>query len=118
MQLGLESNVREAYANGTGTANLIDNVRITGNPTLGVKENSLERVQIYPNPSGGIFNVKLPTTNLIYDLEITDLAGKVLRKQTGTSGVNSLNLTKMTKGVYLLKITGAKNTVIQKLIIE
>ncbi|MBK0401886.1 hypothetical protein I5M27_02750 [Adhaeribacter sp. BT258] len=59
IQIGLESSVKEAYANGAGTANLIDNIvikRVTG-PTC-VKDDLLQSlVNVFPNPSAGLFNV-------------------------------------------------------------
>ncbi len=77
--IGLESSVKEEFANGTGTANLIDNVTIVrrlATPT-GVKENDLSsQLNVFPNPGNGMFNIDLPTGKT-YELEVTDLTGKV-----------------------------------------
>ncbi|MFC5271456.1 T9SS type A sorting domain-containing protein [Adhaeribacter terreus] len=119
MQIGLESSVKEAYDNGNGTANLIDNVRVSGNPTNGTKENSLQDlVVVYPNPSSGIFNLHLPASAQKYTLEITDLTGKTIRKQTSAAGNAQLQLTDLAKGIYVLKITGSANSATRKLIIH
>ncbi|MBK0404883.1 T9SS type A sorting domain-containing protein [Adhaeribacter sp. BT258] len=119
MQIGLESSVKESYANGNGTANLIDNVRVSGNPTNGTKENILQDlVVVYPNPSSGIFNLRLPASTQKYTLEITDLAGKIIREQIVAGGNVQLELTDLARGIYILKINGAAGSATRKLIMH
>jgi parallel beta-helix repeat protein len=119
LQVGFESSVKEAFANGTGTANLLDNIeilRITG-PT-GLKENALQhKVVVYPNPSTGLFHLTLPEGNAC-DLTISDLSGKVIRTQKASAENNQLDLSGTAKGIYLLKITNSEGSAVRKLIIE
>src|SRR4029077_16625069 len=80
LQIGLESNVKEGYANGLGTANLIDNiniVRLVAKPTQpsGLKGDLFtSQVHLFPNPSTGTFNIELPQGKT-YQLVVTDLTG-------------------------------------------
>ncbi len=64
IKIGLESNVMKEYNNGTGTANLIDNVTILRRLVMptGVKENALSaQLNVFPNPGNGMFHIALPT---------------------------------------------------------
>jgi len=118
IQIGLESSVSEEYANGNGTANLLDNILISrvAGPT-GVKENAaLQNVTVYPNPSNGLFNVILPEGKT-YNLEVTDLTGKVIQQQK-TVGKTELKLENKAKGIYLLKVTSEGSSTVRKLIVE
>ncbi|MFC5270636.1 T9SS type A sorting domain-containing protein [Adhaeribacter terreus] len=122
IQIGFGSSVREGYQNGTGTANLIDNIRIrtVAGPT-GVKENILQsNVVVFPNPSNGLFNLKVPTTTRNYSVEVMDLTGKLVKQQTVTNnaGTTQLNLNGTAKGIYILKIASEGNVATRKLIVE
>lgn len=120
VRIGLESSVKEAYDNGNGTANLIDNVvvkRRIVQPT-GIKENQLSaQLSVFPNPSAGQFNISLPKGKT-YQLEVTDLTGKTIRKEQANGSAVELNLTGTAKGIYLLKVTSEGSTVVRKLIVE
>ncbi|MFC5270638.1 T9SS type A sorting domain-containing protein [Adhaeribacter terreus] len=122
IEIGLESSVKEEYANGNGTANLIDNIEIftVAGPT-GVKENMLQsNVVVFPNPSNGLFNVKVPTSTRNYSVEVMDLTGKVVKQQTviNNAGTTQLNLNGTAKGIYILKIASEGNVATRKLIVE
>ncbi|KAA9325473.1 T9SS type A sorting domain-containing protein [Adhaeribacter soli] len=119
IQIGFESSVSEPYANGTGTANLIDNIRIrrvAASPS-GVSKGLLAgQVNVYPNPSAGIFQVSLPEGK-VYQLEVTDLTGRrILSKETRDN--TSLDLSKAAKGIYLLKVTTQGASTMKKIIVE
>ncbi|WP_191907005.1 CARDB domain-containing protein [Adhaeribacter soli] len=119
IQIGFESSVSEPYANGTGTANLIDNIRIrrVATTTTGISKGLLAgQVNVYPNPSAGIFQVSLPEGK-VYQLEVTDLTGRrILSKETRDN--TSLDLSKAAKGIYLLKVTTQGASTMKKIIVE
>ena len=62
------------------------------------KENILNSLSVYPNPTAGIINI--PLTN-IENTKVMDLSGKLLMKFEKTS---PLDLTALNPGVYLLII--------------
>ncbi|MFC5271462.1 T9SS type A sorting domain-containing protein [Adhaeribacter terreus] len=122
IQIGLESSVKEAYANGNGTANVMDNILVERVAFVsGVKENILQsNVVVFPNPSNGLFNLKVPTTTRNYSVEVMDLTGKLVKLQTVTNnaGTTQLNLNGTAKGIYILKIASEGNVATRKLIVE
>ncbi|MFC5271455.1 T9SS type A sorting domain-containing protein [Adhaeribacter terreus] len=123
IEIGLESNVKEEYDNGNGTANLIDNIELkrVAAPNTGISENTLQsNVVVYPNPSAGLFNLKVPVSTRNYKVEVMDLTGKVVKQQVvkNNSGAALLNLNGSAKGIYILKITSEGNVATRKLIVE
>ena len=83
--------------------------------SVNVKTNNLsselfeqEKINIYPNPSNGIFNIE---NDNITKIEIFDLAGKLILKQENEFGVSSVDLNQYLKGIYLDKIISKNNQV-------
>jgi hypothetical protein len=76
----------------------------------GIKQIEQSLVKVSPNPSNGKFNLK---TTAVTKFEIFDITGKLIK--SGISrGNDILDLTKNSKGIYLLRA----NNEVQKLIIE
>lgn len=118
IELALESSVKEGFANGAGTANLVDNIRITCFDPSGVKDELLEsKLLIYPNPSAGIFTVQAPENIKTYQLQICDLTGKIIHSQAG-SHAETLDLRHVAKGIYLLKMVTKNGMAVKRLVIE
>ena len=117
LEIAFESNVKEEYANGAGTANLIDNIMVSRSAPTGIKPNISEAaIQVFPNPSTGIFQVNGATA---FDLlEVQDLTGKVLLKQTVSGAAAALDLKGYAKGVYVLKLSGEGTFATKRLVLE
>jgi predicted outer membrane repeat protein len=75
-----------------------------------------ELVKLYPNPTKDIVNVFI--SNKDYDTAtLLAIDGKVLSTNSLTAGVNTaLSLQDFPKGVYVVKLTGAKGVQIKKII--
>ena len=116
IEVGFESSVMGEYSNGTGTANLIDNILVTRS-ALGVKnELSATQISLFPNPSNGIFNLNVATPN--YSYEVMDLTGKVLQQNEVKGKDARIELTSYAKGIYFLKVVSEGKTAVRKLIVE
>jgi len=120
--LGQNVMVKFVNINGYGNSLLVDNVNIS--ITTGIDQiNSLpaSSVSVTPNPSSGLFTLHLDnkiTGNTSYI--VTGVKGEeIIKKQISSSGNNTeiINLSKQSKGVYLLTVTSPKKTTQIKLVV-
>lgn len=96
-----------AYENGTFE---IDEV---GTLYLGVDDFTKESVIVYPVPVKERVHIKTNTIT-IKGVEMYDLFGK--KQKINTTDLESINVTHLAAGVYFLKITGEKGTIVKKII--
>ena len=89
------------------------------------KMTELGLVNIYPNPSNGIFTMELAKLNRTFGTEysvsvLNVLGQKVYSKTLDVIGhsVETIDLSDMEKGIYLLEVMHNRSTYSQKLIIE
>lgn len=81
-------------------------------------ENTLEKVQIYPNPvtSGKIYiNAE---TNSAKNIELYDMLGKRIFTTEMNSYQKELNVSNLKAGVYILKLSEKNNSITRKIIIK
>ncbi len=100
--------------NGLGV--IIDDFVING--TLTTDQFDIKNAVIYPNPSIGIFNISIGN-NIIKNIEITDVFGKIILKKDDFKSNNSeisLNLQTYSNGIYFVKISTDEVTIIKKII--
>lgn len=71
--------------------------------------------EIFPNPSDGIFNLKL---NIPTFFTLTDLTGKIIQSGKMESGITFLDLSRQSKGVYFMRLTHAGSSQVQKIFLE
>ncbi len=92
----------------------------TSEPVLGVNSFVFEDFKVYPNPSSGVFNVQFTSKNTS-DVEITvfDLLGrKITHKTFKTSNISfneSLNIGRVSSGIYILQVKRGNEASSQKL---
>ena len=105
------------YSNNASTPNndygwgLPDGAKLLLNTSI--EANKSERVYVYPNPNKGFLQINLEGQNNInYQLNITDLLGKVLYTQTFSS-IELLNGIELpyyiTNGIYILSLESDTN---------
>lgn len=105
----------------TGDCGATDDTTIT--ITIGgisVIENTIgARVDLYPNPSNGNFNLSVDQATSLYEVEVTDLSGKViLRKEGLEPGLTHPLEIRESAGLYMLTIRGKGLHIVRRLIIE
>jgi len=94
----------------------------TNSVHIGVSEvHSLSKITVYPNPFTDKFTVNVSCTkNVKAEIELFDLAGKVLYSTTENlvEGINKIPFitSEIKEGMYFIKISSEGNTYIQKLI--
>jgi endonuclease I len=72
---------------------------------------------IYPNPTKGNFNIDLINSKAINSIEIYSIFGEKVF-ETLTTENNSVAISNLKKGIYLIKINQNENTITKKLVIE
>jgi hypothetical protein len=74
------------------------------------------QLKIFPNPSSTILNI---SSNIsLQHISIYNLMEEIIFGATSDEREISIDVSNFSKGIYILKITGVKNTIMQKLIIE
>lgn len=115
--------LRQAGTAATGTGNVeYDNIRVGGTysyvttSVLGVKQNAIAGLSIYPNPVvNGILYID---TNANADKKV--VIYNVLGKQvlSTTTSENSINVGSLNNGIYIVKVTEEGKTATRKLVIR
>jgi hypothetical protein len=80
---------------------------------LGVNDLNIDQkksIQIYPNPTSDKLNIK-SAYNDVKSIELIDLSGKVIYTQEGLKENESLDLTKYSPGLYIVKIYNLDDTI-------
>ena len=73
-------------------------------------------VTITPNPARDYINVN--TSDLIKEIRLLGLDGKLINKWTNISGITTLNISNLVAGVYIVKMITSNEVQSQKIIKE
>lgn len=99
------------YTNGNAPA-----VRAVLNPTVGISEAALEGVGLFPNPTTGILRLS-STYAEAHTIEVMDLLGaRVMTERI--SGNGTIDLTGMAKGIYLVRVSNSKGSLVQRIALD
>ncbi|MBQ0788689.1 MAG: M20/M25/M40 family metallo-hydrolase [Oceanihabitans sp.] len=92
---------------------------ISTNP-LSSYENTKDAFKIYPNPStNGMVHLNVSGTNSMnYAITIYDVLGKVVYTKTNLQTVETINLKRLQKGVYIAVVKTNEKTMTKKLILN
>jgi hypothetical protein len=76
-------------------------------------------ISVFPNPSSGNFTIELPAEKTMWEVELTDLQGRVVYKEE-LSGTKLMLNAPSENGVYLLRVTnlGTSEQAVKKLVIQ
>jgi hypothetical protein len=73
---------------------------------------------LYPNPTDNIVNIQVDKITDRMVLEIFDVTGKIVFKEQVSFLTKQVDCTAFSKGLYIVKLSNAKQSFIQKLIIK
>lgn len=88
----------------------------TTDVTLGVNENTLNDLKIYPNPTSGIVHLTDYVVNNLSSIAVYQCDGKLMKNIE--SGFDSISLSEFHNGLYLLKFTMNNGTSIFRKIVK
>ncbi|WP_207209599.1 PKD domain-containing protein [Flavobacterium sp. 140616W15] len=115
--------VKVRNTSGYGTRVWFDNFKINNSPTLNIKENKIDGIAVYPNPSKDLFTISLPSIDTEqYEVTVYSVTGQLILNAT-SSKINSnaltIDLSGKVNGVYILKIKSSSGKIsVSKLIKE
>ena len=84
--------------------------------TAGLNDNNIDGLTMYPNPLSGNTLYLTSTANADMSVQVFDLLGKEVVKANVIN--NTVNVAKLTAGVYVVKITEEGKTATRKLVIK
>jgi murein tripeptide amidase MpaA len=73
---------------------------------------------VYPNPSKGIVEIRLPTAIEKQVISVFDMSGRELHREIATGNVKQMNLSHLSNGVYYIRITEGTRSQYEKFIIN
>lgn len=73
-------------------------------------------IEIYPNPSNGIFKISTVQNNS--EIVVYEISGKKVFNAQLNENINSIDLSHLNKGVYIISVQSEDKFINQKLIIE
>ncbi len=83
------------------------------------KINTANNVKIFPNPSNGNFNIVLNNNFTKATMTITDISGRIITGKTILNkGLNNINMSNISNGIYFIHINYDNNKRVSKLIIK
>jgi hypothetical protein len=82
---------------------------------IGVGENQIDTVKIYPNPTEGLLYIDSKTESII-GATVFDVLGKKVLQQSGN--IQQLDISNVESGIYFLRITDDDRNFVEKIIKE
>jgi len=92
------------------------NVTINAGSVLGISENILEGFKFYPNPVKSELNLSAKTT--IDQVNIYNLLGQQVFAEKMNTSNKAINLSNLSKGLYVMTVTSEGNTASYKILKE
>jgi len=87
--------------------------------TVGVEEGELVDVEVYPNPTSAILNVTIPiSVEGTIELRMMDVAGNLVFTRTVAAGTNRMDVSTLSKGVYLLDMKTESGIFTRRVIVD
>ena len=111
--VGIVAHMNASDVNDREVANAIQ-VKLSDLAVCGTEVNSIENnssINIFPNPSTGIVNVKGAENSTI---EILNSLGVVVKTINNASNMEAVNLSDLENGTYIVRVITDNNTIIKK----
>jgi hypothetical protein len=93
-------------------------INITAGGGVGIEENALSSVNIYPNPTENEVIVDLSAVSeLVREISLVDITGKVVKSQLSMVNAEAkFDLSDVASGLYQVVIIGSESTLTKRII--
>ena len=114
---------RDGYNQDSGVINDWS-IEICSEIPLSADDNSnlLENISVYPNPSSGIFNVKLNSfINSEIEISVYDILGREISQNSFNTISNfneEIDISNASPGIYLMSISSKRGKVTRRIIVN
>ena len=81
------------------------NGTVTVSSTASISKNNLLSFGMYPNPVSDLLNIQLPAGTEKAEVSVFDYTGRLVKSKTITSNDTSLDVQKLSNGIYLIRVT-------------
>jgi bacillopeptidase F len=104
--------------NKSGNNLYLDNIWVyEGVEPVGIIENKLESLSIYPNPTESYISINLGNNKLKNaTIEVFDLLGKRIYSKKVLQKTNKINLSSYDNGIYVIKFLNDEGSIIKKIV--
>ncbi|MCX6208235.1 MAG: T9SS type A sorting domain-containing protein [Bacteroidetes bacterium] len=88
--------------------------------TVNISNNRYENIvaQFYPNPTSGFFIIDVKKETKICYAQVSDILGKQLNRIALKKGINTIDISELNKGVYLISVISESGVVTKKIILN
>ena len=105
----------ESKASGGPYYQASSNIEDEGSTNTKIEQIRVGNVQVYPNPTSGNVLIK---ADFISNIEITNINGQSIFKETINKPSVNFDLSDFAKGIYFIKLVNKESSSIHKLILE
>ncbi|MDX1902722.1 MAG: T9SS type A sorting domain-containing protein [Thermonemataceae bacterium] len=117
---GQSYNYRVTAKKGSSTASVTATIKVEFNQEVTAIEDAFSKeVSLYPNPAQTSFQVDLSKLQVNEaSMVLFNTLGQKIMDKTLSNGVSEINVSKMPKGMYLLKINTNKGVALKRVIVD
>ena len=84
--------------------------------SLGISENNLLSFEMYPNPVSDVLNIQLPTSTEKAEVFVFDYTGRLVSSKTISSNDTAIDVQKISKGIYMIRVAANNKIGVQRFI--
>ena len=84
--------------------------------SLGISENNLLNFEMYPNPVTDLLNIQLPTSTEKAEVSVFDYTGRLVSSKTISSNDTAIDVQKISKGIYMIRVAANNKIGVQRFI--
>lgn len=97
----------------------IPNFELALNGELSTEEvGSLSTLDVFPNPASSILNISIPENAGLVKLQLLDVLGKKVKEYQFSNNNNTLDLSNLSKGMYIMQFNTEAFSVAKKILIK